>query len=291
MNASQSSTTPALGEVVMVDGKRTHILDIGQGPVVVLLHGASGNLRDFTFSLADGLKDRYRIIAFDRPGLGYSEALTSAGDSPQDQARHLAKALDIKGIRKAVVVGHSFGGSVAMAWALERPDQVSGVVTLGGAVMPWPGKLSSWYSIASSGFGSATIVPVAVALTPRSVAGRVVGKLFEPDQVPEGYLEYVGADLTLRTPVIRANTRQIDALKGHLKVMSQRYPSVRIPVEILHGEADDIVPAKVHAEGMHALLPNSHLTLLPGTGHMPHHAQSEATVSAIDRAAKRAGLR
>jgi len=283
--------TPALGDIIMIDGKRTHVLDIGQGPAVVLLHGASGNLRDFTFSLTDRLKDRYRIIAFDRPGLGYSEALTAAGDSPQLQARHLAKVLDSKGISKAVVVGHSFGGSVAMAWALERPDQVAAVVTLGGAVMPWPGKLSSWYGIASSGFGSAAIVPVAVALTPRSIAGRVVSNLFKPNPPPDGYLEYIGVDLTLRTPVIRANTRQINNLKGHLQVMSEQYPSVRIPVEILHGDADDIVPPSVHAEGMHALLPESRLTLLPETGHMPQHSQPEATVAAIDRAALRGGLR
>ena len=173
--------TPALGDIVEIDGTRTHVLDIGKGPVVVLLHGASGNLRDFTFSLTDRLEDRYRIIAVDRPGLGYSDPLSPQGDSPQGQARHLAKVLDAKGIDRALIVGHSFGGAVAMAWALERPDQVAGVVTLGGAVMPWPGRLSAWYSIASSGVGSATIVPVAVALTPRGIAKRVVPKLFEPD--------------------------------------------------------------------------------------------------------------
>ena len=236
--------SPLVGRLisrVMIDGKRTHVLDIGQGPTVVMLHGASGNLRDFTFSLTDKLKNRYRIIAFDRPGLGYSEALSAAGDSPQEQARHLAKVLDAKRVRKALIVGHSFGGSVA--------------------------------------------------LTPRGIVGRIVGKLFEPDQTPNGYLEYVGVDLTLRTPVIRANTRQINNLKGHLQVMSVQYPSVRVPVEILHGEADDIVPASVHAQGMHALLPDSRLTLLPETGHMPHHAQPGATVATIDSAAKRSGLR
>ena len=109
--------------------------------------------------------------------------------------------------------------------------------------------------------------------------------------MPEGYVDYIGVDLTLRTPVIRANTKQINGLKENLQAMSQQYPSLRIPVEILHGEADEIVPAPVHANGIHALLPNSRLTLLPDTGHMPHHAQPEATVAAIDRAARRGGLR
>ena len=64
---------PPVGEFVSVTGGRVHYVHAGQGPDVILLHGAGGNLRDFTFSLMDHLTDRYRVTAFDRPGMGYTD--------------------------------------------------------------------------------------------------------------------------------------------------------------------------------------------------------------------------
>lgn len=283
--------TPPLGTFARVDGKRVHYTDTGRGPAVVLLHGASGNLRDMTFDLADRLDNRYRVLAFDRPGLGYSDAINTRGESPQEQARHMADVLDQLGIDRVIVLGHSYGGSVAMAWALERPDQVAGVVSLAGATMPWPGGLGAWYPIAGSAIGGATVVPLVINSVDVSDADSIGARLFRPNALPDGYIEYVGVDLTLRSSVIRQNARQINRLKRNLQVMSEVYPSIEIPVEVLHGTADGTVPAAVHAQPMAALLPNAELTLLPGIGHMPHHAAPGDVVSAVDRVSRRSGLR
>ena len=64
---------PPVGEFVSVTGGRVHYVQAGQGPDVILLHGAGGNLRDFTFALMDQLTGRYRVTAFDRPGMGYTD--------------------------------------------------------------------------------------------------------------------------------------------------------------------------------------------------------------------------
>ena len=64
-----------------------------------------------------------------------------------------------------------------------------------------------------------------------------------------------------------------------------------MPIEIVHGDADDTVYLDVHSGRMARELPNAHLTVLPGIGHMPHHADPQAIVDAIDRAATRAGIR
>ncbi|WP_425090262.1 alpha/beta fold hydrolase [Tropicimonas sp. S265A] len=283
--------TPPLGSFAQIDGKQVHYTDTGRGPAVVLLHGASGNLRDMTFELADRLDDRYRVLAFDRPGLGFSDALNPRGESPQEQARHMAKVLDSLNIRRAIILGHSYGGSVAMAWALERPDQVAGVVSLAGATMPWPGGLGPWYSIAGSRIGGATVVPLLVNSVDVSDADSIGARLFRPNALPSGYIDYVGVDLALNTDSIRQNARQINRLKRNLEVMSEAYPTVTVPVEVLHGSADGTVPAAVHAQPMAQLLPNAELTLLPGIGHMPHHAATDDVVRAVDRVARRAGLR
>lgn len=284
--------TLPLGEVIEVDGKTVHVAESGTGPAVVLLHGASGHLRDMTFDLAGRLnRAGYRTLAFDRPGLGYSDRINRRGESPQEQARHLAKALSARGVDRAIILGHSYGGAVALAWALERPDQAAAVVTLGGASMVWEGGLGAWYAIASTRIGGATVVPVAVALVPQARAEEFTTTLFAPDAVPEGYLDYVGTDLTLRASQARNNARQVNRLKRFIRDMSEDYDTLTLPVELLHGTADTIVPIDVHARPLSRILQNGNLVEMEGVGHMPHHADPEAVIAAVNRAARAAGLR
>ena len=75
-----------------MNGKRVHALVMGEGPDLVLIHGFSGNLRDYTTSIASELANFYRVILFDRPGLGHSERITNMGDTLKDQARLLRDA-------------------------------------------------------------------------------------------------------------------------------------------------------------------------------------------------------
>ncbi len=282
--------TPPIGQLIEQDGKMVHVWVGGTGPDLILLHGASGNLRDFTFRLTDKLTQNFRVIAFDRPGLGYSEALHSHGESPQEQARHLARVADRLGVKNAIIAGHSFGGSVAMAWALERADQVAALVSLAGAVNPWPGELGAWYGLVGSDLGGATVVPLIAALVPLSLAKKSVVSIFEPDAVPDGYLEYIGVDLTLRSKVLRANARQVNGLRPNVVEMSRLYPSLTIPIEIIHGSDDITVPLSVHSEPLAKAVTTANLTVLPGIGHMPQHADPDAAIAAIQRAASRAGL-
>ena len=125
--ASQAETTyPPLGQFVEVTGGQVHYVQQGAGPHVVLLHGAGGNVREFTFDLMGRLADRYTVTAFDRPGLGFTDRVpgvdtglfATEGDSPQDQAAMLREAAEKIGITDPIVAGHSFGGIVSYAWAL-----------------------------------------------------------------------------------------------------------------------------------------------------------------------------
>ena len=121
---------PPIGEFVEVEGRKVHYLRAGSGPELVLLHGAGANVRDYTFDLFDLLKDRYTVTAFDRPGLGYTDRVpnidtgpfSTEGDSPQAQAHMLREAAEKIGIKDPIVAGHSYGGIVALAWAVEGLD-------------------------------------------------------------------------------------------------------------------------------------------------------------------------
>ncbi|MDF0599513.1 alpha/beta hydrolase [Psychromarinibacter sp. C21-152] len=295
--AAAERAYPPQGRFVEVDGRRVHVVVEGRGPDLVLIHGASGNARDFTFRFVDAVKDRYRVLAFDRPGLGYTDrvsdryggATNTRGESPAEQARLLAAAAAKLGASRPIVLGQSYGGAVALAWALERPT--AGLVIVSGATQPWPGQLAPQYPILSSALGGATVAPLVTAIAPKDRATLSLAAVFAPQAPPEGYEEYIGVGLAMRRETLRANARQVSALKDHLRRMSQRYGEITVPVEIVHGTADRIVGFDIHARPLAEQLPNARLTPLRGIGHMPHHVAQEAVIAVLDRLARRAGLR
>lgn len=290
-------TFPPDGTFVEVEGRRVHAVTRGTGPELVLIHGASGSTRDMTFGLMPRLIDRYRVTAFDRPGLGYTDPAPGSGgpfggrgESPQEQAALLRAAARTLGIVRPIVVGHSYGGAVALAWALSDPEGTAAVVDLAGVSMPWPGSLDVIYRLNGSILGGAALPPLIAGFVPRRAVAAAMAAIFEPNPVPEGYAERFGVGLTLRRASIRANARQINALRPHVVEMSRHYASLPMPIEIVHGEVDIIVPPTIHSFPLARLAPGANLTMLPGVGHMPHHAAPEEVVAAIDRARVRAGL-
>jgi pimeloyl-ACP methyl ester carboxylesterase len=281
---------PPVGQILTVDGLRVHALVTGTGPDLVLIHGASGNLRDFTFALIPRLTDRYRVIAFDRPGLGWSDPLPVDADSPRDQAAHLRRAALQLGVQAPILLGHSYGGAVAIAWALDAPD-TRALVMVSAASMPWDGSIWYMHRVMGSTLGAHTVVPLVTAFAGNATAESAIRDIFKPDDMPDGYLAHIGAPLTMRRASLHANSAQVAELKPHIIAQSARYAALTLPIELIHGDTDTIVPLSVHSEPLARLLPNAHLTVLPGTGHMPHHAHPDAVIAAIDRAAVRAGLR
>ena len=289
--AAAESAYPPTGQIVEVDGRRVHAHVRGTGPDLVLIHGASGNTRDFTFALVDRLAQDYRVIAFDRPGLGWTDDIGPDGVSPMMQAALLQKAADQLGVERPIVLGHSYGGAVAMAWGLTDTPDTAALVIVSGATMPWPGGLGPFYAVTGSRIGAATVIPAITAFASPAQAGAVIEGIFAPDLPPQGYADYVGASLTMRRDTLRINAAQVSGLKPHVIRMSAQYPRLDLPVEILHGTADTIVPADIHAIPLSRRLPDAALTLLPDAAHMPHHTHADAVIAAIHRAAARAGLR
>lgn len=277
---------PPQGQMLQVGTATIHAEVTGRGPDVVLIHGASGSTRDME-TLATLLSDRYRVIRFDRPGLGWSTDLGTPGNSPLVQAQYLRAAAAQLGVTDPIVLGHSYGGAVAMAWALEDPEETRAVVLLAGAVLPWDGGLDWLSRFAASPIGEATVEPAVAAFMPRWALNMVIDSLFEPNEPPPNYAEATDAEMAIRLPEIRANLRQLNALRDQLWVMAPNYYKLHMPIEIVHGLADGVVDYKIESLQMTAL-PNVRVTAAPGVGHMLHHVIPEEAVAAVDRAAARA---
>ncbi|MGV8986408.1 MAG: alpha/beta fold hydrolase [Cypionkella sp.] len=281
---------PPLGVIVTVDGHHVHALTMGKGPDLVMIHGASGQLRDL-LPLMRRLAQHFRVTAFDRPGLGHSQSLGAAGVSPADQARHLAQAAAQLGLKAPIVLGQSYGGAVALAWALEvtGPMAASALVLVSAAAMPWPGKLDWTYRLTETWVGRALILPFATAFVSDGYVERMMPGLFAPNPPPPDYAEGTGATLALPLGHLQDNAMQVNGLYSHVEAMQSRYSGLTLPVELVHGSADSIVPAEIHAEPLSKLIPQARLTLLQNAGHMPHHTHPDAVIAAINRAATRAG--
>ena len=130
---------PPNGEVVQIDGVQLHYKDAGSGPAIVLIHGASTSLRDFDASLFGPLSRNHRVIAVDRPGHGYSDRPPGDWPDPARQARLIRGLLDHLRVEKPLLVGHSWSGSVVLAYLLDYPDAALGGVLLAGGSHPWKG--------------------------------------------------------------------------------------------------------------------------------------------------------
>ncbi len=277
---------PPLGAFVEAEGLRIHHIDRGEGPPVVLIHGASGNLRDFTFSLAPRLAAMgLRVIAFDRPGLGHSERAPERGWDPAVQARVLRAAAARLGVENPVVLGHSWGGAVAMAWALQAPQDTRGVLSLAGATHPWGNGVGMLYHLAASPVFSGLTRQAARLMVDPDAPGDAVARIFRPNAVPQGYADYIGVPLALRAGPFRHNAEDLTHLDALLAEQAPRYTGLPVPVEAIHGEADTTVWASVHAAPLVAQVAHGRLTLLPGVGHMPHHVAEDAVAAGVARLA------
>ncbi|WP_341639606.1 alpha/beta fold hydrolase [Phycobacter sp. K97] len=288
------TTHPPRGQFIDVGGTRIHAVEIGQpagsAPEVVLIHGSNGSTRDMSFRLAPALAPRYRVLMLDRPGLGYSDPLGAQPATLEEQATVLSEAARTMRFERPIVLGQSYGGAVALAWALHRPDGLSALVSVSGVSHPWDGSLDLFYRVTSTRAGQHLLIPLITAFVPDQTVRRALTDVFAPQEVPQGYAEHLGIGLTLRSGTLRANARQRAALFEDIKKLSPHYDRITAPAELVHGDADTTVGLQIHARRLAEDLPAANLTVLPGIGHMPHHVSTPEVVDAVDRAALRAGL-
>ena len=278
---------PPTGQFVVVDGVRMHAQVMGHGDqTVVLIHGSSGNLRDFNAVLGPSLAKRYRVIMVDRPGLGWSDPHPE-GTLLEVQARLIQAVAAHFGAERPIVLGHSYGGAVALCWATLMPDRLSAVVPLSAVSHPWTTGLGAYYTLLSSLIGQWAVIPLITAFVPEAKIHAEIDKTFRPQSAPQGYGDHFGTDFTARRGPLRMNALQRRQLLWQIQALAERYREITVPIELAHGDIDPIVGHDIHSKPLSAH-PMADLTTLEGIGHMPHHVAVADVVAAVDRAAARA---
>ncbi len=283
------AANPPQGRFIKVDGVRLHYIERGSGPALVLLHGNGVLASDFqTSGLMDQAAEHYRVIAFDRPGFGYSERPRSKVWTPQAQARLLHHALQEIGVDSAIVLGHSWGTLVALAMALEVPDFVRGLVLLSGYYYPSlraDVPLLSGPAIPLVGdLMRYTVSPLVTRMLWRPLTKRV----FAPLPVDARFRD-LSAWMLLRPSQLRASAAESAMMVPAALALAKRYPELKVPAVIIAGTQDRIVDFGHNSERLDERLPDSELQLQPGVGHMTHYAHPDKLLAAIDGIAARVG--
>ncbi len=283
---------PPAGAFAIVDGVRLHYMHSPMPagatlPPLVFIHGASANLNDQMVPLRPLFTGQAEMLFFDRPGHGWSERGTGNG-TPQAQAKLLAKLMDQLGIGKAIIVGHSFGGAVAAALAIEYPDKVAGLLFVSAATHPWPGGRTSWYYRLTS-------LPIVGWLFSETIAypagtqriGAATGCVFAPNPTPDDYLRRAAITLVLRPAAFRANAVDVEGLYPFAIANAAHYRDIRAPTVVISGDRDTVVYEEIHSLGLASDIPGAELVWVKNLGHKPDWVAPELIAAAVQRLAGR----
>lgn len=281
---------PVAGTFVTIDGVRLHYLDMGRGPVVLLIHGLSAQVQSFTYALAERLSTDFRVIMLDRPGCGYSAAAPSA--SLPNQAALIDSFLAALGVERALVCGHSLGGAVALAMALHRPARVAGLALIAPATQGQDAPPPAMRHLLVTSPFMRWLIAWTLAIPMGMRRGpEVLTQLFAPGPVPADFGVRGGGFLNMRPSVfVNACRDMVEAGTG-LPAQSARYGEIAVPVGVLFGDGDLILDYREHGERLRSQIRDIEIEIVEKGDHMLPLTMPERTAAFIRRMAAKVGLR
>jgi pimeloyl-ACP methyl ester carboxylesterase len=284
---------PPRGRFVDIGGLRQHVVETGVAAPghdipLVLIHGAGCNLDDMRLGLGEHLSGR-RLILIDRPGHGWSERHGAEGSSSRYQAAMVRDVLDRLGVTRAIVVGHSWGGALAVRLALDHPRCVAGLVLLAPPLYPFPRGMTWFYNIMATPVLGWLIAHTMLLPVGALFIGVGFWGAFLPQMPPRRYIKRAGTLLSLRPKTFLANSCDIAHLQKNLPPQAARYGTLTVPTVVISGDRDLIVAPRQHAMAFAKAVPAARLVVLPGIGHMLHHGAAGRIAAEIDALTRSSG--
>ena len=252
------------GTFIEVDGVRLHYVEAGSGPPLILVHGWQGSTFGFRYTIA-ALSERFRVIAVDLKGYGFSARPDRGDYSRAAQADLVARFMAALGIQKATVTGHSMGGGVAQELAVRHPHLVERLILVDSVTPRESTRMRG-------GRLMALLLPIFAIFTLRR-------------GFMERVLRFNVHDREVLTPeVIEGHLRPL-RMKGHTRAQQLQMlarlkerpvdpGAVRQQALLLWGEHDRIIPLR-RGRDLARWLPNARLVIVPSAGHLPLEEQPE----------------
>jgi haloalkane dehalogenase len=256
---------------VEIDGFNVHLVEAGAGFPVVLVHGSPTSSILFRHQIAT-LSNSFRVIAPDLLGFGQS-AVPAGGTAFREQASVLRTLLDHLGLQRYALLGHDWGGPIAMASATQRPEQVSRLVLVNTSLRPDFNPPWYWKPFIAPLLGEFLLVQL-------NLFGRGLPLMMSAAREKSLHRRYLA-------PLSRADTRRtvlsLERLTGYAELMQEvvdMLPRMQVPTLILWGEPDGYFrPPEM--QRLHALIPHAKVRPIPKGGHFPQEDATEAVTDAL----------
>jgi pimeloyl-ACP methyl ester carboxylesterase len=282
------AAVPSNGRFVEVEGERFHYVEEGKGPPLVMIHGLMGSSRNLTYALSGQLAEQFRVITLDRPGSGYSTRHTGTPADLPAQARQIAAFIKTLDLDNPLLLGHSLGGAISLALALDHPEAVGGLVLVAPLThpqrrLPWvflslavrPGWLRRWMA-------HTLTMPIGLL-----TKGAVVKGVFAPDPAPADFATRGGGLLGMRPGNFYAASTEVNTLNDDLPGMVKRYPQLTLPIGLIYGSRDQLLDFRQHGQALADKIPGVKLQLVEGRGHMLPITATARVVEVVQQVAKR----
>jgi pimeloyl-ACP methyl ester carboxylesterase len=283
---------PPKGRFIEVPGARLHLRELGDRrgqrntgrPAIVMIHGLAGQLSHYTYGVAGKLAERHRVVVVDRPGSGYSTRDPATPADLSTQATAIAALIRTLGLGPAFVVGHSLGGAIALALALDHPQEVAGLALLAPLTHIRDDVPPVFKGLTIASPFVRRLVAWTLAI-PASIKGSAatLEQVFGPEAVPKDFATRGGGLLSLRPSAFLSASSDLQALPASLPQIQARYPTLRLPVSVLYGKDDRILDWKANGQALVDQVPGARLELVEG-GHMLPVTQVQVTTEFIEAA-------
>ena len=270
---------------VEVDDLRWHIQELGQGPILLLVHGTGAATHSWR-DLAPLLARHFTIIALDLPGHGFTRSPGGQGLSLQGMADSLAALLGALGVTPDLVLGHSAGAAILARMCLDRRIAPRALISLNGALLPLRGMAGKWFAPAARLFATHPLLTRFFAW--RSRAPGSVERLVASTG---SHLDRRGLDLYRRLVITPGHVAAAIEMMANwdLRPLQRDLPRLATPLIMLVSEGDTTVgPAE--ARRVRALLPTLEVQSISPHGHLAHEEAPDIVANAVRGIADRLGL-
>ncbi len=259
---------PPQGKFVDIGGDRIHYVEQGSGPAIVIVHGLAGQLLNFAYLPMQELARSHRVILIDRPGAGYSTRGAQSSAAIFSQAATVAGFIDALKLDKPMLVGHSLGGALALAVALNHPQSVSRLALIAPLTHAETDPPAAFRGLAIPSALMRRVISHTLAI-PLSIktGAKVLEVVFGPEPVPKDFRVKGGGLLGLRPRSFYAASTDMLAISADMPTMERRYAALRLPIDVLYGRQDRVLSYQRHGEALQQKIPHATLKLVDG-GHM-----------------------
>jgi len=251
----------------------------GNGSPLLMLHGFGANVYTWR-NIEPALAENHRVISLDLKGFGQSDKPFDDQYSVFDQAKLVGDFIVAQNLKDLTVVGHSFGGGVALLLALDKRPQLKRRIKRLVLIdtIAYPQKIPIFFKVLRTPVAN----HVSTRLTPPYMQARTALRIAYYDDSMISFQDVAAYARPLTTPggkhALIETAKSIDL--DDFKAITERYGTIKQPTLIIWCDHDKVVPEPV-GRRLHATMPRSTFKQMKDCGHLPHEEKPEETVSAI----------